>query len=188
MKLIDSLPNNPHLADVFRLFSKGVIPLLEYHDIILRDESPFTIEQREIIAAYVSGLNGCQFCYGAHKRIAESFGVDATLLEEAIVNIETSPIESKLKPILRYVKTLTLHPSKITKSLIDDIKAVGWSDEAIYDAASVCALFNFMNRIVEGMGVVPSAPISSAKSGIPTKEDYRNFGRMIGLEISSTVN
>ena len=29
----------------------------------------------------------------------------------------------------------------------------GWSEEALYHAISVCAIFNFMNRIVEGCGV-----------------------------------
>jgi hypothetical protein len=29
----------------------------------------------------------------------------------------------------------------------------GWDEHALYDAVSVCALFNFMNRLVEGLGI-----------------------------------
>lgn len=40
----------------------------------------------------------------------------------------------------------------------DDIEALhraGWTDEAIYDALTVCALFNFYNRWVDASGVNP---------------------------------
>jgi hypothetical protein len=31
--------------------------------------------------------------------------------------------------------------------------AAGWDERALHDAVSVCALFNFMNRLVEGLGI-----------------------------------
>ena len=34
--------------------------------------------------------------------------------------------------------------------------AAGWDEQALHDAISVCALFNFMNRLVEGMGIKTS--------------------------------
>jgi len=43
--------------------------------------------------------------------------------------------------------------------------AAGWSDEAIYDAVSVCALFNFYNRWCDGSGVQPMQPEQYAASG-----------------------
>ena len=33
------------------------------------------------------------------------------------------------------------------------MKQAGWSDEALYDAITVCALFNFYNRWVDATGV-----------------------------------
>jgi hypothetical protein len=38
------------------------------------------------------------------------------------------------------------------------LKAVGWSDEAIYDAINVCALFNFYNRWIDATGVRQHPP------------------------------
>ena len=29
----------------------------------------------------------------------------------------------------------------------------GWDEQALHDAVSVCALFNFMNRFVSGLGI-----------------------------------
>lgn len=31
--------------------------------------------------------------------------------------------------------------------------AAGWEERALHDAVSVCALFNLMNRLVEGLGI-----------------------------------
>lgn len=36
---------------------------------------------------------------------------------------------------------------------VDALKALGWTDEALYDAVTVCALFNFYNRWNDATGV-----------------------------------
>ena len=36
---------------------------------------------------------------------------------------------------------------------IDQLRKVGWTDEAIYDAITVCALFNFYNVWIDATGV-----------------------------------
>lgn len=64
-------------------------PLLIYHDLLLRGESPLTIGQRELTAAYVSGLNACQFCYGAHKL----FGFDPGLTEQMVADLDSARID-----------------------------------------------------------------------------------------------
>lgn len=36
---------------------------------------------------------------------------------------------------------------------MDEVKQAGWSEEAIYDAITVCSLFNFYNRWIDATGV-----------------------------------
>jgi len=178
---LNSLSETPHLSDVFRLFPRGVEPLLKFHDVLLRGESPLTVSEREMIAAFVSGLNGCEFCFGAHSRIAQSYGVDPSLFEQLLENLESAPIRESLKPILRYVRVLTLSPAKMTQKLIEDIYLAGWEDQAIYDAASICGLFSFMNRIVEGMGVSASHSVMKISQSNIKDSSYQDFGRNIGV-------
>ncbi|NJM35640.1 MAG: hypothetical protein HC850_14125 [Rhodomicrobium sp.] len=121
MKLFPSLPEAPHLADVYRRFPEHVKPLLDYHDRLLRGESPLSVGERELIAAYVSGLNACGFCYGAHKLYADIFGFDAAIVEAMVADLETAPIDPKLKPILRYAAKLKNLPPQLTP---EDAKAV----------------------------------------------------------------
>ena len=41
---------------------------------------------------------------------------------------------------------------EVAQADIDALHQAGWSDEAIYDAFTVCALFNFYNRWVDAFG------------------------------------
>lgn len=153
MSIFPSLPEDSQLSDVFRRFPHTVPPLLEYHDRLLRDPSPLTVAERELIAAYVSGLNACDFCHGAHIIAARVYGIDEGLFGALLADLDTAPVEEKLKPILAYVRKLTLSPAKIAPSDARKVFEAGWDEQALFDAVSVCALFNMMNRMVLGSGV-----------------------------------
>lgn len=153
MPVFPSIEGEPGLDKVFRRFPHTVMPLLEYHDRLLRDPSPLTVAERELIAAYVSGINSCTYCHGAHVVAARAFGVDPDLFDGLMADLETSHVDGKLKPVLAYVGKLTRTPSMMTEADADRVYAAGWDEQALFDAVSVCALFNFMNRIVEGSGI-----------------------------------
>lgn len=175
-RLFPSLPNPPSMADVFQAFPHTIRPLCEYHDCLLRDHSPLTVGQRELIAAYVSGVNACTFCHGAHTMAARAFGVDESVFEELIDNLDGAAVDEKMKPILRYVGKLTRTPSRMTEADAKAVYDAGWSEQALFDAVSVCALFNFMNRIVEGTG------ISGDFLRAPPEEQKAQMKRLSGAE------
>ena len=110
--------------------------LINFHQEVLREESELSVGQREFIAAYVSGLNSCQYCHEIHSVTAEAFGVDSKVLEAVLDEISTAPIEAKVKPLLQYAKLLTIEPAKMNQSLIDDILSADWSERAVHDLIS----------------------------------------------------
>ncbi|MBP2181099.1 putative peroxidase-related enzyme [Amycolatopsis magusensis] len=122
----------------------------------MRAPSPFSAGERELIAAYVSGLNNCDYCHGVHTVTAEQFGVPEGLLTAALSDLDNSPVDARMKPVLHYVGKLTRTPSRMTEADAEAVYAAGWSETALHDAVLVCALFNFMNRMVEGLGVEAS--------------------------------
>lgn len=185
MKRFESLPSDASLAHVFKRFPKGIEHLLRYHDAILRGPSELSIGERELIAAYVSTLNACAYCAGAHTVIASTFGIDESIVSALIEDVDTSPVDNKLKPLLRFARQLTLAPARIPPEAREAVPDAGWSEDALFDTISICALFNFMNRIVEGAGLETSAEARAAtrdrhgkgKSDTP----YTDFGRRLGL-------
>lgn len=179
------LKDDDYLEALFRRFPRGVRPLLELHDALMREASDLDIATRELIAAYVSGLNACQFCYGAHKAMAQAFGVDPVLIETLVTSgPEAAGIDEKLVPLLDYVRQITVEPSKSTDAMAEAVYAAGWSEDALYDAVAVSALYAYMNRILDGAGIAPK-PLFAAPTDDELKArregDYVGWGRKAGL-------
>ena len=81
MALLPGLPNPAHLSDLFARFPDTVPPLMDITDAVLRSDSELSIADRELLAAYVSGLNACDFCMQSHAIYAETFGVEPHILD-----------------------------------------------------------------------------------------------------------
>ncbi len=153
MAQFPSLPETAHLTDLLVRFPKNIRPLMTYVNAVMRSEGALSVGERELIAAYVSGLNACTFCYGSHTIYARAFGIPEGLLEQLVENVEAADIEPKMKPLLAYVAKLNRLPSRLVSADSQAVFDAGWSEEALFEANEVAGLFNLMNRMVEGGGV-----------------------------------
>ena len=119
---------------------------------IMRDSAPISSGLRELIAAYTSKLNECEFCMKSHTAVSGGLLGD-DLVQSVLGDLETSPLQEKEKALLRFSGKVTRNLPSITVADIDQLRAAGWNDEAIFYTISVCALFNFYNRWVTASGV-----------------------------------
>ena len=78
-------------------------------------------------------------------------------MDAVLDDFESSPLSEKDKVLLRYVAKVNDTPGALSQGDVDVVKAAGWSDGAIFDAVTVCAIFNFFNRWIDGTGV-PDVP------------------------------
>ena len=56
-------------------------------------------------------------------------------------------------------------PERVRPEDVEQARTAGWSDEALYDAITVCALFRFYNTWVDASGVEPMSSADSQASG-----------------------
>jgi uncharacterized peroxidase-related enzyme len=120
---------------------------------LMFDEAPIAPALRELIAAYTSSLNRCDFCMNAHAAVASHLYGDPELVQSVLRDPDTAPLDEKEKILFRFVRKLTLASGSIVDADISTLKQAGWDDTSIYYAIGVCALFNFYNRFVSGNGV-----------------------------------
>jgi uncharacterized peroxidase-related enzyme len=178
MPKLRSLPQQPVMRDLYRAYPATCRPLGELTEAAMRGPSPFSQGQRELIAAYVSGLNACIYCHGTHVGVAEACGVAPDLVKALLADIETAPLEAKMKPVLRYARKLTLSPARATEADAAAVYDAGWGDDALYATALVTALFNFYNRLVEGIGLeLPEGYVPEAAKRLSSK-GYDMFAQM----------
>jgi uncharacterized peroxidase-related enzyme len=153
MSFLKSLPPDAGLLQIFRAFPEAARPLLEYHEVLLRGDSSFTAAERELIAAYVSGLNNCNYCCAVHSQTAVALGINVDVMTKLIAGPEKTHVDPQMRPVLDFVRKLTLSPAKVTVADVNPIFAAGWDDRALHDTIAICGLFNLMNRLVNGLGV-----------------------------------
>lgn len=180
-----SLAANDYLEELFRRFPRGIAPILALHDDIMRAPSALSTGERELISAYVSGLNACRFCYGAHKAMARAFGYEQAFVETLVRDGPAAAgVADKLIPLLDYVRQVTEEPAKVRASQAEAVLAAGWSEDALYDALQVAALYAFMNRILDGAGIEPK-PLFAAPSEAELEKrrhsTYTGWGKQAGL-------
>jgi len=69
--------------------------------------------------------------------------------------LETSRLDEKHKVLFRLIDTVNHDAPCMTPESMAPARAAGWSDEELYFAITVCALFNFYNRWIDASGVHP---------------------------------
>ncbi|HEY7311549.1 MAG TPA: hypothetical protein VH643_19455 [Gemmataceae bacterium] len=67
--------------------------------------------------------------------------------------------------LLDFAVKLTQHPSAMQRDDVDVLRDRGFSDEQLVDAVQCIGYFNFINRVLDGLGVDPEPPMRYAKGG-----------------------
>ena len=75
------------------------------------------------------------------------------LVAGVLKDLGSSGLSESEKTLFRFVDRVNRDSASITASDMKPLHEAGWSDEAIYYAITVCALFNFYNRWIDASGV-----------------------------------
>ena len=93
------------------------------------------------------------------------------LVAAVLKDFRTAPISGAQKALFQFIDKVNHRSNTIRPADISTLKAAGWTEEAIYDAISVCAIFNFYNRWIDATGV----------QGMPA-QGYQMSGRRLATE------
>ncbi|MGQ0702492.1 MAG: carboxymuconolactone decarboxylase family protein [Gemmatimonadales bacterium] len=75
------------------------------------------------------------------------------LVEAVLDDYRTAPISERERVLFGFVEKMNRTSNALRVEDVAQVTAAGWTEEAIYDAITVCALFNFYNRWVDAAGV-----------------------------------
>jgi uncharacterized peroxidase-related enzyme len=78
---------------------------------------------------------------------------DTALVESVLKDYRSAPLAEAEKALFKFLEKVNRKSNRIRLQDVEEVRRAGWSDEAIYDAISVCALFNFYNRWCDTAGV-----------------------------------
>lgn len=153
MTYIKTGVNQPGIVEL--LFYKGPTgkALSNLAETILRGPSGMTSGERELIASFVSKLNGCEFCHESHSAAANvHLGDEGQTVSCVVSDLEGAPISEKMKYLLKIAAKVQKSGREVTEKDIELARKHGASDQDIHDTVLVAAAFCMFNRYVDGLG------------------------------------
>ena len=74
-------------------------------------------------------------------------------MEQISKNYLEADLNERDLTICKYAEKLTKTSYKMIETDIEKLRSVGFSDKAIFDINQITAYFNYVNRVVDGLGV-----------------------------------
>jgi alkylhydroperoxidase family enzyme len=74
-------------------------------------------------------------------------------VESVLRDAESSGLDGRHKALFRFLDKVNRESYAIDESDLHEVRAAQWTDEELYFAITVCALFNFYNRWIDASGV-----------------------------------
>ncbi|HIP32645.1 MAG TPA: peroxidase [Crocinitomicaceae bacterium] len=144
------------LADVHTIQSlnpKSIVNHMDLYMTIMFGKSPLKRVQREMMAVVVSKANDCEYCQMHHAEAVNHYWKDESKTEQLKNDYSKLTLTDVDTALCNFAKELTINPNHKNQESVENLKVVGLSDRAILDATLVISYFNFVNRIVLGLGL-----------------------------------
>lgn len=142
----------PGISSLFALRPEAAKPMRELAEVLLRESKGLSRGERELMAAYVSSLNECNFCCNCHSAAAVHQLDDGAALVQAVKkDYTTAPISEKLKALLAIAGKVQRDARLVSPEDIERAHANGATDLEIHDTVLIAAAFCMYNRYVDGL-------------------------------------
>jgi uncharacterized peroxidase-related enzyme len=155
----------PQILHLFAYKPEKTDHLARFTQEVMRGPSPLLPGQRELIAALTSKLNQCLFWIGSHAAVAAELLGDKDLVQSVLTNVDTAPLSDKDRSLYSFIRKMVDDSTSIGQDDVDRVLLAGWSDEALYDAITVCSLFQFYNNWIDATGVADMPVMAYEMSG-----------------------
>jgi uncharacterized peroxidase-related enzyme len=129
-------------------------------DTLLRGPSSLAPGEREMIAAYVSAGNQCNFCTQLHASTARHLlGSASDMVDSVLSKGAQAPVSEKLQALLEIAGKVRRDGRLVTAEDVARARKAGADDKAIHDTVLIAAAFSMYTRYVDGLATwAPQEP------------------------------
>lgn len=150
-------PEAPGILGLFAFRPETAGPLNALADALLRGPSSLSRGERELVAAFVSSRNHCEFCCGSHSAFAAhqlEGGYD--VVDAALEAPEKAPVSERMRALLAVAAEVQRGGREVRAETVASARAAGADDVAIHDTVLIAAAFCMFNRYVDGLATTPA--------------------------------
>jgi uncharacterized peroxidase-related enzyme len=109
-----------------------------------------------MVAVAVSMSNGCLYCLTSHGWSLRHLLGDPVLGDRITLDYRRAGLSPRHVAMLDYAVKITEAPLECEEDDVEELRAHGFSDEDIWDVAELAAMFNYTNRLVSAVGLLPN--------------------------------
>ena len=131
-----------------------------YNDLML-GESNITLLEREMIAVVVSSINRCYYCLVAHGNSVRKLSKNPELGEQMAINYRLADLKVNQRAMLDFVVKMTEESYTIEEIDRQVLRDNGYSNQDIWDIASIASFFNMSNRMASAIDMRPNVEYHS---------------------------
>ncbi|MDR5836083.1 peroxidase-related enzyme [Caballeronia sp. LZ034LL] len=163
----------PHVAEIYAKFRRqyGFVPnwlaalainpdtayrlVTFYEHLFEPHRSHLTAAERELIAVVTSAANGCSYCVFNHTQaLAKVLGdtVRAQRIAQGFHHVRLAPKEAALAELS---ERLTRDAGSIGEADLQNLRALGFTSQAVTEVLEISAFFNYANRLTIALNVLP---------------------------------
>jgi uncharacterized peroxidase-related enzyme len=132
-------------------------PMTLYKNVLHHHQNTIPRWFLETIGVYVSQLNSCDYCVFHHLKGLKKLLRNNQKFKNIQLNLQSDLFfelfDNKFRKALNYSKLLTKDASVVSKSDIEELTEVEFTQGEILEINQVTAYFNYANRTVLGLGV-----------------------------------
>jgi uncharacterized peroxidase-related enzyme len=126
---------------------------LELYRAVVFQHSSLSRVARERIAVVVSAAAGCGYCVAHHSEALRRLGDEASIIHDLGRGELPQRLGQADLALLRWARLGALEPARGSEADVRGLRAHGFDDRAILDAALTIAYFSFVNRLTLLLGV-----------------------------------
>lgn len=155
-KCVAKLGLVPNVLQAYSLRPNKLRNFMAMYNELMLAPSGLTKLEREMIAVIVSSANRCYYCLVAHGQAVRQLSGDPELGEMLVMNYRVAKLEPRQRAMLDFAWKLTTAPHLVDEHDREGLRAIGLSDEDIFDVAETAGFFNMSNRVASAIDMMPN--------------------------------
>ncbi len=155
-KCVEKLGFVPNVYATYSLKPQRLRNFMAMYNEIMLSKSGLSKLEREMIAVVVSSANRCYYCLVAHGAAVRQLSGDAELGEMMALNYRVAKLAPRQRAMLDFAWKMTTTPNLIDDSDREALRALGLSNDDLFDLAETTAFFNLSNRMASASDMMPN--------------------------------
>ncbi len=145
-------PDLPGILGPLSISKDTAKPMLALaHQLLHAELNGLSRAERELIASYVSYLNGCIYCSEFHGAVADVHNSTPGWARKIWNDVTFKTVSPKMRALLIISGKVQGAPREVSNADIAAARAVGATDMDIHNTVLISSAFCMFNRYVDGL-------------------------------------